>query len=53
MLPNIENLPRISLGFYPTPLTEAKHLSSVLDGPRIFIKRVDLSGLALGGNKCR
>lgn len=53
MLPNIENLPRISLGFYPTPLTEAKHLSSVLDGPRIFIKREDLSGLALGGNKCR
>ena len=53
MLPNIENLPRISLGFYPTPLTEAKHLSSALNGPRIFIKREDLSGLALGGNKCR
>ena len=53
MLSSIESLPRIRLGFYPTPLTEAKHLSSILDGPRIFIKRDDLSGLALGGNKCR
>jgi len=53
MLPGIENLPRIRLGVYPTPLTEAKHLSSILGGPRIFIKREDLSGLALGGNKCR
>lgn len=41
------------MGFYPTPLTEARHLSSVLGGPRILIKREDLSGLALGGNKCR
>lgn len=53
MIPAIENLPRISLGFYPTPLAEARHLSSVLGGPRILIKREDLSGLALGGNKCR
>lgn len=53
MIPVIENLPRIGLGFYPTPLTEAQHLSSVLGGPRILIKREDLSGLALGGNKCR
>ncbi len=53
MIPAIENLPRISLGFYPTPLSEARHLSAVLGGPRILIKRDDLSGLALGGNKCR
>lgn len=53
MIPAIEKLPRISLGFYPTPLAEARHLSSVLGGPRILIKREDLSGLALGGNKCR
>lgn len=53
MIPAIENLPRVSLGFYPTPLAEARHLSSVLGGPRILIKREDLSGLALGGNKCR
>ena len=53
MLPGIEKLPRIRLGFYPTPITEANHLSSLLGGPRILIKREDLSGLALGGNKCR
>ena len=53
MLASIANLPRLRLGFYPTPLTEAQHLSSVLGGPRILIKREDLSGLALGGNKCR
>lgn len=53
MIASIENLPRLRLGFYPTPLTEARHLSSFLGGPRILIKREDLSGLALGGNKCR
>ena len=53
MIPSIAKLPRISLGNYPTPLTEAQHLSAVLGGPRIIIKRDDLTGLALGGNKCR
>lgn len=53
MIPAIEKLPRVQLGFYPTPLTDAKHLSAELGGPRIFIKRDDLSGLALGGNKAR
>jgi len=37
----------------PTPLIEASHLSAVLGGPRIFIKRDDLTGLGLGGNKIR
>jgi len=32
---------------------EARHLSAALGGPRIIIKRDDLTGLALGGNKCR
>ena len=53
MIASVENLPRLKLGLYPTPLTEAQHLSSILGGPRILIKREDLSGLALGGNKCR
>jgi len=38
MIPAIENLPRIRLGFYPTPLTEMVQLSAALGGPRIFIK---------------
>lgn len=53
MIPSIAKLPRISLCNYPTPLTEARHLSAALGGPRIIIKRDDLTGLALGGNKCR
>ena len=46
-------LPRQSLGFFPTPLHELGNLSRELGGPRIFIKRDDLTGLALGGNKTR
>ena len=53
MISAIEHLPRVSLGFFPTPITDAQHLSSALGGPHIYIKREDLSGLAMGGNKCR
>jgi len=53
MIPTIERLPRIPFGFYPTPITDAKHLANDLAGPRILIKREDLSGLAMGGNKAR
>ena len=53
MIPSIAKLPRVSLGNYPTPLVEACRLSAALGGPRIIIKRDDLTGLALGGNKCR
>src|SRR3989454_2367296 len=47
------NLPRIKLAHLPTPLEEAPRLSDYLHGPRIWIKRDDLTGLALGGNKAR
>jgi D-cysteine desulfhydrase family pyridoxal phosphate-dependent enzyme len=53
MIPAIARLPRITLGSYPTPLDDAHSLSAALGGPRILIKRDDLTGLALGGNKCR
>ncbi|MBI4278679.1 MAG: D-cysteine desulfhydrase family protein [Armatimonadetes bacterium] len=46
-------LPRIRLASLPTPLEEAPRLAEALSGPRIFIKRDDLTGLALGGNKAR
>ncbi len=49
----LETLPRITLGFLPTPLEEVSQLSATLGGPRIFIKRDDLTGLVLGGNKVR
>jgi D-cysteine desulfhydrase family pyridoxal phosphate-dependent enzyme len=49
----IGNLERVELGIFPTPLQELKHLSEAVNGPRIFIKRDDLDGLGLGGNKLR
>jgi L-cysteate sulfo-lyase len=48
-----DHLPRISLGFFPTPLQEMPRLSRALGGPRLFIKRDDQTGLATGGNKTR
>lgn len=44
---------RFPLGFLPTPLVEMKRLSAELGGPKLFIKRDDQTGLALGGNKTR
>ena len=53
----LESQARISLATLPTPLVEAHRLRAALGGdarcPRIFIKRDDLTGLALGGNKAR
>lgn len=52
-----ETQPRVSLATLPTPLTEARRLRAALGGeeacPTILIKRDDLTGLALGGNKAR
>lgn len=49
----LHQLPRRSLGFLPTPLTELTRLAQVLGGPRLWIKRDDQTGLAFGGNKTR
>ena len=46
-------LPRADLGNFPTPLEAAPNLSRTLGGPRIYIKRDDLSGLSVGGSKTR
>ena len=46
-------LPRVRLAALPTPLQELPNLTSALKGPRIFVKRDDMTGLALGGNKTR
>jgi D-cysteine desulfhydrase family pyridoxal phosphate-dependent enzyme len=49
--------PRFRLATLPTPLTDARGLRAALGGPaqcpRILLKRDDLTGLALGGNKAR
>ena len=49
----IASVPRIRLALTPTPLEEAPNLSRALGGPRIFIKRDDLTGIAFGGSKLR
>lgn len=49
--------PRVPLAVLPTPITDAVRLREALGGParcpRILIKRDDLTGLGLGGNKAR
>lgn len=46
-------LPRLSLAQLPTPLEETPRLRAALGGPRLWFKRDDLTGFALGGNKVR
>ncbi len=49
----IGSFPRVRLAVLPTPLHEVPRFSAAIGGPRIFIKRDDLTGLAFGGNKTR
>jgi L-cysteate sulfo-lyase len=49
----LARLPRLPLAAAPTPLQEAPRLSAALAGPRILVKRDDLTGLMFGGNKVR
>jgi D-cysteine desulfhydrase len=45
--------PRLRLAQTPTPLLPLDRLSSTLNGPRIWIKRDDMTGSAVTGNKIR
>jgi D-cysteine desulfhydrase family pyridoxal phosphate-dependent enzyme len=47
------DLPRARLAQLPTPLEAMDRFSEWLGGPRVLVKRDDLTGLALGGNKAR
>ena len=53
LLQRIAKIPQVEIGHFPTPLEECPRLSDALRGPRIYIKREDCSGLAMGGNKVR
>ena len=44
---------RTRLAALPTPLEAEPNLSAALGGPRVLVKRDDLTGLAFGGNKVR
>jgi len=48
-----DNIPRVNILNLPTPLVKLKRLSEHLEGPNIYLKRDDLTGLGLGGNKTR
>lgn len=47
------NKKRLSLGVFPTPLLPLRRMEQLFPGFQLWIKRDDLSGLALGGNKVR
>lgn len=51
----VATLPRERLAHLPTALEEMPRLREALgaDAPRLFVKRDDATGLALGGNKVR
>ena len=49
---NFERIPRVRLGVFPTPLYKLEAISAKY-GRNIWIKRDDLCGVALGGNKVR
>lgn len=50
---NLNRFPRREYLSGPTPIEKLSRLSEVLGGPDIYIKRDDISGMALGGNKLR
>jgi 1-aminocyclopropane-1-carboxylate deaminase/D-cysteine desulfhydrase-like pyridoxal-dependent ACC family enzyme len=49
----MEAVPRLDLDAGSTPLHECATLTEDLQGPRVLIKRDDLTGRAFGGNKIR
>ena len=49
----MKSLPRLRFAHLPTPVEPLPRLSAALGGPRLLVKRDDLTGLAFGGNKTR
>ena len=49
---SLDRFPRVSLGIFPTPIQKLESISALLH-TNVYIKRDDLTGLGLGGNKVR
>lgn len=49
---DLSTIDRISLGTFPTPIQKLENISRLL-GTNVWIKRDDLTGIGLGGNKVR
>lgn len=47
------NIPRVQIAHLPTAIEPLPRLSAHLNGPRLWVKRDDQTGLAFGGNKTR
>lgn len=50
---DLARFPRLGLAHLPTPLEPMRRLSAHLQGPRLWVKREDCTGVGLGGNKLR
>jgi len=50
---NLGRFPRIRFAHLPTPLEHLPNLTRELNGPEIWIKRDDCTGMSTGGNKTR
>ena len=48
----MKEFPKVSLGIFPTPIHKLDNISRVLN-TQVYIKRDDMTGLGLGGNKVR
>lgn len=51
--PPVSRLPRVPLAVLPTPLVRAERLERAIGAPPVYLKRDDLTGFALAGNKAR
>jgi D-cysteine desulfhydrase len=49
----LAGIPRASLGILPTPLEPLPRLGAAVGHSRIWVKRDDVTGLGMGGNKTR
>ncbi len=48
----LSEFPKIPLGVFPTPIQKLENISRLL-GTNVYIKRDDMTGIGLGGNKVR
>lgn len=50
---DLSRFPRVALSWLPTPIEPLPRLAAHIGGPQLYVKRDDLTGLGLGGNKLR
>ena len=49
---SFSDFPKVSLGIFPTPIQKLENISRLLN-TNVYVKRDDMTGLGLGGNKVR